>query len=248
MAIPVVLVDDDALFRESLSRNLAGAGFAVTDFDNGPAALGHIREGARTELVILDWRMPAMSGIEVLKRLRDIRNDIPALFLTVLTDQIHEEAALATGAVDFVDKSRSFNIVLKRLQLILSGAKSGLRADQAAPVPETEREDLTVGDLVLRMDVSRVTWRERPVDLTLTEVRMVHHLARNAGRDISYRALYDVVHGEGFIAGAGSDGYRANVRTFVKRIRHKFRDVDDAFDHIENYAGFGYRWRRHAGD
>lgn len=238
----VVLVDDDELFRESLARNLADAGFTVTDFGNGPAALNHMQGGAGADLMILDWRMPTMSGIEVLKRLREVRNNVPALFLTALTDQIYEEAALATGAVDFVDKSRSFNIVLKRVRLILSGAKLGPRPE------ESDAEETIVGDLVLRLKISRATWKGRALDLTLTEFKMVHHLARNAGHDIPYRALYDVVHGVGFVAGAGSDGFRANVRTFVKRIRHKFREVDEGFDHIENYAGFGYCWRDQDGD
>ncbi len=51
------------------------------------------------------------------------------------------------------------------------------------------------------------------------------------------------MRGEGFIAGIGEEGYRANVRAFIKRIRQKFRDVDGEFDSIENYPGFGYRWR-----
>jgi two-component system response regulator ChvI len=50
------------------------------------------------------------------------------------------------------------------------------------------------------------------------------------------------VHGKDFVAGYGAEGYRANVRTFIKRIRKKFRDVDPNFDGIGNYAGFGYRW------
>ncbi len=60
---------------------------------------------------------------------------------------------------------------------------------------------------------------------------------------MSYRAIYDVVHGRGFIAGEGSDGFRTNVRSMIKRIRQKFREVDDHFEEIENYPGFGYRWR-----
>jgi hypothetical protein len=52
------------------------------------------------------------------------------------------------------------------------------------------------------------------------------------------------VHYEGFIAGSGPDGYRANVRSAIKRIRNKFRDLDPTFDKIENYTGFGYCWRK----
>ena len=239
-SLSVVIVDDDELFRESLAQNLSDAGFRVTDFDNGPAALAHLGQPATADLVVLDWRMPAMNGIEVLRRLRERDTELPVIFLTALTEQIYEEAALATGAVDFVDKSRSFGILLRRIQLILDGAKARRARPEAE---EAEGDLLTVGDLLIRRRSGRASWKDRPVELTFTEVRMVQHLAEHAGEDVTYRALYDVVHGEGFQAGLGSDGYRGNVRTFIKRIRQKFRDVDDQFEQIENYPGFGYRWR-----
>lgn len=68
-------------------------------------------------------------------------------------------------------------------------------------------------------------------------------LAEREGKDVSYREIYNAVKGEGFIAGAGMEGYRANVRALVKRIRQKFKDVDPDFTALENYPGFGYRWR-----
>lgn len=237
MATSVVLVDDDDLFRESLGRNLADAGYAVSDFARGAAALDHLLTGGPANLVILDWRMPEMNGIEVLKRIRAANLDVPAIFLTALTDQIYEEAALATGAVDFVEKSRSFTILEKRIGLILDGAKARGAANA------NEAEQVTLGELVLRLKTSRATWKDRPVELTLTEFRIVALLIERAGEDVAYRDIYDLVHGQGFLAGAGPEGYRANVRTFVKRIRQKFRDVDAGFDMIGNYAGFGYRWK-----
>ncbi len=237
MATSVVLVDDDDLFRESLGRNLADAGYAVRDFARGGAALDHLLTGANAHLVILDWRMPEMNGIEVLKRIRAASLEVPAIFLTALTDQIYEEAALATGAVDFVEKSRSFTILEKRIGLILDGAKARGAANG------NEAEQVSLGELILRLKTSRATWRERPVELTLTEFKIVALMAERAGEDVAYRDIYDLVHGAGFLAGAGPEGYRANVRTFVKRIRQKFRDVDADFDQIGNYAGFGYRWK-----
>ena len=72
---------------------------------------------------------------------------------------------------------------------------------------------------------------------------MVKLLAERPGKDVTYRDLYDVVHGSGFRAGQGSEGYRANVRAAIKRIRQKFKESDADFDRIENYPGFGYRWR-----
>jgi two-component system, OmpR family, response regulator ChvI len=236
MATAVVLVDDDDLFRESLGRNLSDAGYAVRDFARGAAALDHLLTGAETNLVILDWRMPEMNGIEVLKRIRAASLEVPAIFLTALTDQIYEEAALATGAIDFVEKSRSFSILEKRIGLILDGAKSRSAAN-------ANEDTITMGPLVLKLKTSRATWWDQAVELTLTEFRIVHQLVSKAGEDVPYRTIYDMVHGQGFLAGAGPEGYRANVRTFVKRIRQKFRDVDSNFDGIGNYAGFGYRWK-----
>lgn len=236
MATAVVLVDDDDLFRESLGRNLSDAGYAVRDFSRGGPALDHLLTGAATNLVILDWKMPEMNGIEVLKRIRAASLEVPAIFLTALTDQIYEEAALATGAVDFVEKSRSFTILEKRIGLILDGAKA-----RGGTVSDTET--LTLGALSLKLKTSRATWADQPVELTLTEFKIVQMLASKVGEDVAYRTIYDLVHGSGFLAGAGPEGYRANVRTFVKRIRQKFRDVDSEFDQIGNYAGFGYRWK-----
>lgn len=240
----VMVVDDDDLFRESLARNLCDAGFEVRDFPSGPAALDHLAEGGGADVAIFDWRMPQMTGIELLKRIRQDGRELPVIFLTALTDQIYEEAALATGAVDFVEKSRSFGIVLKRVQLILDGAKA-LTGQPASTAPQLDADgdSLKAGHLILRIKTGRAYWKGTAVDLTLTEFKMVLHLVRNAGEELTYRALYDVVHGSGFFAGTGSDGYRANVRTFIKRIRRKFRDLDDTFDEIDNYAGFGYRWK-----
>ena len=95
---------------------------------------------------------------------------------------------------------------------------------------------------MLRSDTNRALWAGRVVDLTLTEFRIVTLLAERAGREVGYREIYDLVHGKDFVAGYGTEGFRANVRTFIKRIRKKFRDIDSDFDQIHNYAGFGYRW------
>ena len=81
-----------------------------------------------------------------------------------------------------------------------------------------------------------------PIDLTVTEFKIVALLVLRTGEDVAYREIYDLVHGKHFVAGYGEEGYRANVRTFIKRIRKKLRDVDPGCEHIQNYAGFGYRW------
>lgn len=232
----IVLVDDDALFLESLGQNLRDAGYRVSTFDNGAAAEAYLRATPDVRLILLDWKMPEMNGIELLQRLRAAEVATPVIFLTALGDQIYEETALKSGAVDYVEKSRSFTILRNRIDLILGGAKGttpGNKPDAA----------VVLGLLRLDHETNRAFWRERQVELSLTEFRMVALMASRAGREVRYRELYDLVHGPDFVAGVGEQGYRANVRTFIKRIRQKFHDIDPGFDAIENYAGFGYRWR-----
>jgi two-component system response regulator ChvI len=234
----IVLVDDDDSFRESLGLNLVDEGFQVVSFSGGVPALEHFEQGNTADAILLDWRMPGMDGLEVLRRLRRKGMSTPVIFLTVLSDDIYEEAALEGGAVDFIDKSRRLSILVKRLNLICDGLRSAPEAEAHPPADET----LHLGSLELRFDTNRACWRGQGIDLTLTEFKIVALLAVRTGEDVGYRELYDLVRGKDFVAGYGAEGYRANVRTFIKRIRKKFRDVDGDFDHIFNYAGFGYRW------
>ncbi len=232
----LLLVDDDDLFRELLGLNLIDEGYEVTSFANGRDVLAYLDQGGGADVMLLDWRMPNLTGLDVLRQIRAAGTTIPVIFLTALSDDIHEEAALESGAVDFIDKSRRLPILLRRLQLIAEGGRPSSE-------PEPARGSaLQLGRLTLRFDISRAVWAGRILDLTLTEFKILTLLAEKAGQDVGYREIYDLVHGKNFAAGHGSEGYRANVRTFIKRIRKKFRDVDPSFDHIENYAGFGYRW------
>jgi two-component system response regulator ChvI len=236
--VRIVLVDDDDSFRESLSLNLLDEGFTVQTFSGGAAALSYFAGGGTADVILLDWRMPGMNGLEVLRALRRDGSCTPVIFLTALSDDIYEEAALEGGAVDFIDKSRRLSILVKRLHLITEGVRPLPDSDARRPPGEVMR----LGELELRFDINRAAWNGDTLDLTLTEFKIVALLALRAGEDVNYREIYDLVHGKDFIAGYGAEGYRANVRTFIKRIRKKFRDVDSEFDHIHNYAGFGYRW------
>lgn len=228
---PVLVVDDDPLFRETLCGNLEDNGFRAVALDGGRATLQYFEEGGAAAAMLLDWQMPDVDGPAVLRQLRASGKQLPILFLTGHSQPIYEEVALVQGAVDFIDKSRSFGIILQRLKLAVGG-----RA--AAPAPRGGDH----GQLFLDTESARAIWRDAQVDLTLTEFKVVQLLASRAGRDVSYREIYDVVRGIGFRAGSGEDGYRANVRALVKRVRQKFRAIDPSFTALENYPGFGYRW------
>src|SRR5439155_25554462 len=93
----LLLVDDDDLFRESLGLNLIDEGYEITSFGNGGDALFYLESGGTADVALLDWRMPNLTGIEVLRRMRRTGIAIPVIFLTVLSDDNYEEAALAGG-------------------------------------------------------------------------------------------------------------------------------------------------------
>jgi two-component system response regulator ChvI len=234
--VRVAVVDDDDDFRRAICFHLTDQNFEPIACSNGRSAL-ELLGNESVDVILLDWRMPDMNGLEVLRELRQRSIATPVIFLTGLADEVFEEAALAGGAVDFVDKSRKLSILVRRIELIVEGQR---------PLPDPSQmarpSQMKVGHLELRFDINRAFWRGAAIDLTLTEFRMIAQLAMRPGEDISYRELYDLVHGKDFIAGFGSEGFRTNVRTFIKRIRRKFRELDSTFDCIENYARFGYRW------
>jgi two-component system response regulator ChvI len=226
----IIVIDDDALLGETLVTNLDEAGYKARWFSRGSDALDHLPGNADAAAVLLDWSMPDMDGAEVLRRLRLMGYAGPIIILTGHGEPMFEEAALAGGAIDFVEKTRSFSIVLQRLKLALAGAKG--------------QPDVGNEPSCLKIDEAsaRAFWKGQLVDLTITEFKVIRLLAANPDRDVPYRALYDLVRGEGFQAGSGADGYRANVRAIVKRVRRAFCTIDPQFDAIENYPGFGYRW------
>src|SRR4051812_30351731 len=119
--IRLVIVDDDDSYRDSLELSLVEEGCEVTGFSNGSMMLDHFAAGLTADVILLDWRMPGMNGLEVLRSLRRSGNMTPVIFLTALNEDIYEEVALEGGAVDFVDKMRRMSILMRRLRLIAEG-------------------------------------------------------------------------------------------------------------------------------
>lgn len=235
----LALVDDDELLRPILADNLRAIGHEVIEFSDRESMYSALTDGSEpVDLMILDWELPGGNGLDLLKQLRTAGVAAPALFFTSHNDTMYEEAALAFGAVDFVDKTRSFAILSRRVALILE--RSPLRAAEASPRPAAAA-GLRSPEVGIHPALHEVRLKGRLVALTFGEFRVVELLV-GAGRDVGYREIYDVLKGDDFVAGDGPEGYRANVRAMIKRIRQKFCDIDPEFDLIRNYPGFGYRW------
>jgi two-component system response regulator ChvI len=237
----VVLVDDDELYREALSADLADRGFAVAGFADAPSFLAALGNGIAPQVALLDWALPEMSGFELMGALRERGIGLPVVFLTGYSFVERELRALGHGAVDFVDKARGTEVLARRLRVIIEA--------QRALVPAAGTTTLEVechGDLSLHPATARALWRQLDVGLTITEYKLVALLVSRKGEPRSYRALYDAAHYAGFVAGSGERGHHTNVRSLVKRIRRKFLAIDAGFAEIENVAQIGYRWRETA--
>jgi two-component system response regulator ChvI len=237
--IRAILVDDDELYREAITAELDYHGFSVTSFSSGEPMLAHLATGAEAEVIILDWKLQSGLGIDLLPILHERGIHLPVIFLTGMPAVASEHAALDLGAVDFVDKARGIPILAKRLRLIVQSSQ----AQSQGQVSSASAEPIVCGKLTLNIDNARAYWDGVDVDLTLTEFKIVFLLVLRAGEYVTYRSVYDSVRYTGFVAGSGEEGFRTNVRSSIKRIRNKFRQLDDGFSDIENYPAFGYRWR-----
>jgi two-component system, OmpR family, response regulator ChvI len=235
-AIRVLLFDGNPIHRETLTDELSKQGFAVESFGDGGALLGAPDAIGDADVIVLHCDGPKISGIDLLVKLHRQGVNVPVVLLTDQSLPAHECLALDKGAVDVIRTSRGSDVLVRRLKGVV---KAFRRTDQ----PRSGRS-MICGKLLLRRDVSRAYWQDADLDLTLGEYNIVHLLASNVGRYVTYRAIYDRLHYEGFIAGSGADGYQANVRSAIKRIRNKFRDFDPTFDKIENYTSFGYCWKK----
>jgi len=227
----IALVDDDRNILTSVSIALEAEGYRIMTYTDGASAL----DGFKTsppDLAILDIKMPRMDGMETLRRLRQ-KSDIPVIFLTSKDEEIDELFGLKMGADDFIRKPFSQRLLVERVKAVLRRAIP----KDATAVKEVDTKVLERG--LLRMDPERhtCTWKSDPVTLTVTEFLILQALASRPGVVKSRNALMDAAY---------DDQVYVDDRTIdshIKRLRKKFKAVDDAFDMIETLYGVGYRFK-----
>lgn len=227
----IALVDDDRNILTSVSMLLESEGYKVKTFTDGASALDGIRSEA-PNLAILDIKMPRMDGMELLRRLRQ-ESEVPVIFLTSKDEEIDELFGLKMGADDFIRKPFSQRLLVERVRAVLRR----FSPREAAQQSEEEARVLERGQL--RMDPERhtCTWKNDPVTLTVTEFLILHALAQRPGVVKSRNALMDAAY---------DDQVYVDDRTIdshIKRLRKKFKAVDNSFDVIETLYGVGYRFK-----
>jgi len=227
----IALVDDDRNILTSVSIALEAEGYRIQTYTDGASALDGLKH-APPDLAIFDIKMPRMDGMELLRRLRQ-KSDLPVIFLTSKDEEIDELFGLKMGADDFIRKPFSQRLLVERVKAVLRRVAP---KDQAAP-REIDAKVLERG--LLKMDPERhtCTWKNEAVTLTVTEFLILQALATRPGVVKSRNALMDAAY---------DDQVYVDDRTIdshIKRLRKKFKSVDNNFDMIETLYGVGYRFK-----
>jgi len=235
----ITLVDDDENIVASVSMALESHGHSVKAYYDGAAGLAAL-EADPPELAILDVKMPRLDGMEVLRRLRQT-SDLPVIILTSKDEEIDEILGFNLGADDYIHKPFSQRLLIERVKAVLRRARADAEdeenlANGVTPSGQAAKP-LKRGKLTLDPARHDCLWDGRPVKLTVTEFLLLQSLAQRPGfvksRDNLMDAAYD-------------DQVYVDDRTIdshVKRMRKKFRAVDNEFDAIETLYGVGYRYR-----
>ena len=230
----ITLVDDDENIVTSVSLALESHGHTVKAYFDGAAGLAAL-ENDPPDLAILDVKMPRMDGMEVLRRLRRT-SDLPVIILTSKDEEIDEILGFNLGADDYMHKPFSQRLLIERVKAVLR--RAGADAEEALATPgDAGARALKRGKLTLDPARHDCLWEGKPVKLTVTEFLLLQSLAQRPGfvksRDNLMDAAYD-------------DQVYVDDRTIdshIKRLRKKFKTVDNEFEMIETLYGVGYRFK-----
>jgi two-component system response regulator ChvI len=231
----IALVDDDRNILTSVSLTLEAEGYNVSTYTDGASGLEGLTSD-RPDLAILDIKMPRMDGMELLRRLRQ-KSDLPVIFLTSKDEEIDELFGLKMGADDFIKKPFSQRLLVERVKSILRRSAPRDAAVPGSAEPAPGKALIERGNLVMDEERHTCTWKGQRVTLTVTEFLILQALALRPGVVKSRNALMDAAY---------DDQVYVDDRTIdshIKRLRKKFKAVDDDFEMIETLYGVGYRFK-----
>ena len=185
MAARILIVEDEAALSTLLSYNLEKEGFTVRVAADGEQALQALAEDP-PDLVLLDWMLPHLSGIEICRQIRrgPATRELPVIMLTARGEEADRIRGLDTGADDYVTKPFSPAELVARVRALLRRARPALEADR-----------LTAGDLVMDLAAHRVHLGDKAIELGPTEFRLLRHFMEHPGRVYSRDQILDAVWG-----------------------------------------------------
>jgi len=226
----LLLVEDTLDLARVIIAELENAGYQVLHAADGQTALD-LHAAHQPDLLILDWMLPQLDGLQVLRRLRQA-SATPVLMLTARSEEMDRVLGLEVGADDYLTKPFSMRELLARVHALLRRAellRQTLQADRHG-----DDAPITRGPLSLDPVAYRVTLEGQPLDLSRTEFALLHLLLRNPGRAFSRAYLLDTLWEEHYVGGDRS------VDNVVLRLRKKLGPLGQE---IETVWAVGYRWR-----
>jgi len=236
-ATRILVVEDEQDIQDLLVLHLKREGFDVTACADGVSAWQHLNQGYFS-VVLLDWMLPGgLSGIEIARQLREKRKGDPIsiLMLTARVADADIVAGLEAGADDYVSKPFEMPVLLARVRALIRRQRWMLEGTQESKPVDAEPkalEKIKIGELELGVDSHEVKFRNRLLDLTPYEFKLLHTLMRNAGKVLTRDKLMDQIQGSGV-----SVVDRA-IDTHVFGLRKK---LGSAADYVETVRGVGYR-------
>ena len=231
MQSTIALVDDDRNILTSVTMALEAEGFKVRTYTDGSEALRGLAANP-VDLAILDIKMPRMDGMELLGRLRQNSN-LPVIFLTSKDEEVDELLGLRLGADDYITKPFSQRLLLERIRALLRRE----RVAKQDVSPEGSEKPLVRGELMLDPARHLCAWKGETVNLTVTEFLILRALAQRPGHVKNRDQLMDAAYGESVYVDDRT------IDSHIKRLRKKFKLVDEDFGQIETLYGVGYRYK-----
>lgn len=229
--IKVLLIDDDARLH-SLMRHIAEEhGWNLVGVRSGQEGLDALAR-ERSDVVILDIMMPRMNGFEVCRRIRQVNETVPVLFLSAKQDIVDKSIGFGAGADDFIVKPFDPDELALRVE-----AHCRRRKSLADGAPSQRTGTMTVGDLEFSFDSYEVRKRGKVVPLTSKEYEIVGLLASNPGKVFTREQIYAYIWGE------RPEAASASITVFMRKIREKLEDNPSEPYYIKTVWRIGYKFR-----
>lgn len=228
MARSIYIVEDETAIAENYRDFLTQHGFKVNVYSNRQQAEDGFAQRL-PDLAIIDVGLAdeIEGGFDLCRSLRAQAPQLPIIFLTARDSDFDIVSGLRLGADDYLTKDISQHHMLARIVALFR------RIEALTESVEKANEQLQRGDLVIDMDRLHATWQDQPVDLTITELWIVHSLAKHPGHVKNRQQLMDA-------ANVVLDDN--TITSHIKRIRKKFTVIDASFKSVQTAYGMGYRW------
>lgn len=221
----ILVVDDEAAYRDTLSFKLQRDGYEVTAVGNGQEALD-VFEVVNPDLVLLDVMLPGLNGTEVCRELRK-KSSVPVIMLTAKDTEIDKVVGLEIGADDYVTKPYSYRELVARVRAVLRR--------QVDAEPEAESSSLKVGDITMSTERHEVSIRGEFVAMPLREFELLELFLRNPNRVLTRGQIIDRIWGPNYI------GDTKTLDVHVKRLRSKIESDPGHPEVLRTVRGLGYK-------